>query len=282
LTGVLSLAAIGVVKALVPDPPAAPRRAGPAAARISADLLRLNVGIFVLHIVLYAMFVVVPPLLVASGWPLVEHWKIYLPVLGASFVAMVPAVLYADRRNRPKPVLLASVALLGAVLLLLAVSAAGTLRLALLMFGFFAAFNVLEAMLPALVSRLAPTHGRGFAIGVYNTTQTLGVFFGGLVGGGVAKYYGPAAVFATAAVLCGLWFLVALGMREPRRAVNDLSSLTFSIAAGVDLEGLDRALAAVPGVREAEVLGEQRIARLKVVAGEWDEGTVRKLVSGEA
>jgi hypothetical protein len=89
-------------------------------------------------------------------------------------------------------------------------------------------------------------------------------------------------VFGTSAVLCGLWFATALGMRPPaRRAVNDLASLTFSIASGVKLDGLDRALAAVRGVREAEVLGEQRIARLKVVSGEWDEGRVRQLVSGE-
>ena len=141
--------------------------------------------------------------------------------------------------------------------------------------------RVLEAMLPALVSRFAPAHGRGFAIGVYNTTQTLGVFFGGLIGGAVAKHWSPAAVFGTGAVLCGLWFAAALGMRAPRRAVNGLSSLTFTIASGVNLDGLGEALTRVQGVREAEVLGEQRIARLKVVPGEWDEGSVRKLVSGE-
>jgi MFS family permease len=286
LTGALSLAAIAVVKYLVPDPPPRPASGEPpSAARrgqlIDRELLRLNAGIFVLHIVLYAMFVVVPPMLVGAGWPLAEHWKIYLPVLGVSFILMVPAVLYADRRNRPKPVLLGAVALLGGTLAALAGGEAGSVGLALLMLGFFVAFNILEAMLPALVSRTAPAHGRGLAIGVYNTTQTLGVFFGGLVGGTVAKHFGPAAVFGTSAVLCGLWFAVALGMRPPRRAVNDLSSLTFSIASGVNLDGLDRALAGVRGVREAEVLGEQRIARLKVVTGEWDEGRVRKLVSGE-
>jgi MFS family permease len=285
LTGVLALGAMAVVRYFVPEPPAPARREvlAPAARGplIGAELLRLNAGIFVLHIVLYAMFVVVPPLLVRAGWPLAEHWKIYLPVLAVSFVLMVPAVLYADRRNRPKPVLLGAVALLGLALAALAAGEAGSAVLAGLMVAFFVAFNILEAMLPALVSRLAPTHGRGLAIGVYNTTQTLGVFFGGLIGGAVAKHFGPSGVFAIAAVLCGLWFVVALGMRAPRRSVNDLSSLTFSIASGVNLDGLDRALAAVRGVREAEVLGEQRIARLTVVAGEWDEGSVRKLVSGE-
>ena len=150
-----------------------------------------------------------------------------------------------------------------------------------LMLGFFVAFNILEAMLPALVSRMAPGHRRGFAIGVYNTTQTLGVFFGGLIGGALAEHFGPAGVFLTGAVLCALWLVVASGMRGPRQPVNDLSSLTFSIASGVDLDGLRVALARVQGVREAHVLGDERIARLKVVPGEWDEGRVRKLVSGE-
>jgi MFS family permease len=286
LTGALSLAAMAVVKFFVPDAALRPRSEPSVAAHpsrlLDRELLRLNMGIFVLHIVLYAMFVVVPPLLVRAGWPLAAHWKIYLPTLAVSFVLMVPAILYADRRNRPKPVLLAAVALLGATLAALAASGSGSLGLAAAMLGFFVGFNILEAMLPALISRMAPAHGRGLAIGVYNTTQTLGVFFGGLVGGAVAKHYGPAAVFGTSAVLCGLWFATALGMRPPaRRAVNDLASLTFSIASGVNLDGLDRALAAVRGVREAEVLGEQRIARLKVVSGEWDEGRVRQLVSGE-
>jgi MFS family permease len=285
LTGVLSLAAIAVVHYLVPDPaaaaPRAPEGGGVGSRLIDAQLVRLNFGIFVLHIVLYAMFVVVPPMLVHAGWPLAEHWKVYLPVLAVSFLLMVPAILYADRRNRPKPVLLGAVALLALTLAALGAGQSGSARLALLMLGFFVAFNILEAMLPALVSRMAPGHRRGFAIGVYNTTQTLGVFFGGLIGGGVAEHYGARAVFGTAAVLCVLWFVVALGMRDPRRPVNDLSSLTFTIASGVDIDRLGEALARVQGVRRAEVLGEQRIARVTVVTGEWDEGSVRKLVSGE-
>jgi MFS family permease len=283
LTGVLALAGIALVRYYVPDPPPARQapRAGSRRGVLDAEMLRLNVGIFVLHIVLYAMFVVVPPLLVREGLPLAQHWQVYLPVVGASFVLMVPAILYADRRNRPKPVLLGAVALLAGIEALLAAVDLRLAALAVLMLGFFVAFNVLEAMLPALVSRVAPAHGRGLAIGVYNTTQTLGVFFGGLIGGAVAQHYGPSAVFGTGAVLCGLWFAAALGMRGPSRPVNDLTSLTLTIASGVDLDGLDEALARVHGVREAEVLGEQRIARLKVVPGEWDEGRARKLVSGE-
>jgi predicted MFS family arabinose efflux permease len=218
VTGLLSLVAIGVVKYEVPDPPGATRSRSrrPGAGRgglLDAELLRLNAGIFVLHIVLYAMFVVVPPLLVEAGLALPDHWKLYLPVVLASFVLMVPAILYADRRNRPKPVLLGAVALLLCAEALLGAVHGGIAAIAALMLVFFVAFNVLEAMLPSLVSRLAPAQGRGLAIGVYNTTQTLGVFFGGLLGGWVAGHHGTSGVFVVCAVLVALWLGVAAGMR---------------------------------------------------------------------
>jgi len=217
LNGVLCFVAIGVVKALVPDVPAHARPPeGPGTARIALldpELARLNVGIFVLHIVLYAMFVVLPPLLVRDGLPLPEHWQVYLPVVLVSFVFMVPAVLYADRRNRSKSVMLGAVGLLAVAEAALAAFEPGVMTLALLMLVFFAAFNVLEALLPSLVSRLAPARGRGVAIGVYNTAQTLGVFFGGLLGGWVARHHGTTAVFVVCAALVLLWLAVAVGMR---------------------------------------------------------------------
>jgi MFS family permease len=285
LTGCLCLAAIAVVKYLVPEPTRlSPDRKGKGATRESLlhpELLRLNLGIFVLHIVLYGMFVVVPPMLVASGLAIAEHWKLYLPAVVGSFILMVPLILYADRRNQPKPVFIGAVALLVAVEAALAAMQGGLIALGLLMLGFFVAFNALEALLPSLVSRIAPAQGRGVAIGVYNTTQTIGVFIGGVLGGWVAEHYGARAVFATCALLSVLWLVGALGMRPPGRPVNDFSSLTFSIESGVNLEGLREALTAVRGVREAEVLAHERIARLKVVPGQWDESSVRKLVTGE-
>jgi MFS family permease len=283
LTGLLCLGAIGVVKGLVPE---APLRAGPPPAggalraALSRELLRVNLGIFVLHLVQMAMFVVVPLQLVAAGLELPDHWKLYLPVVLVSFAFMVPPILHADRRNRPKPVLLGAIALLIAVQLFLPF-ADGVLAHAVAILAFFVAFNILEALLPSLISRLAPAAARGTAIGVYNTTQTLGLFFGGLAGGALAKYYGAGAVYILCALLSILWLAAALRMRPPA-AVNEVSSLTFSIESGVNLEGLSEALAAVRGVREAEVLARERIARLKVVPEQWDEGMVRKLLTGES
>jgi MFS family permease len=223
LVGVLSLAAIWLVAALVPD--AAPHvRAAPGsgslAQALQPELLRLNFGIFALHLAQMAMFVVLPPLMVEAGLALAAHWKLYLPVLLVSFAIMLPPVLYADRRNRPRPVLVGSVALLVAVQAGLALSGPSLAALALLLLAFFVAFNVLEALLPSLVSRIAPAHARGAAIGVYNTTQTLGLFFGGLAGGWLATHWGRAAVFWACAAGSLAWLVLAAGMRSPARAVN--------------------------------------------------------------
>jgi MFS family permease len=219
IVGVLSLAAIWLVAAVVPDAPPQPRPApGMAglAEALSPELLRLNFGIFALHVVQMAMFVVVPTMLVGAGLPLDDHWRLYLPVVLGSFAAMLPPVLYADRRDRPRPVLVGSVALLTVVQAALAVFGSGVWPMAALLFFFFVAFNVLEAMLPALVSRIAPARARGTAIGVYNTAQTLGLFFGGLGGGWIAGRYGANTVFGACALLALAWLAVAAGMQAPR------------------------------------------------------------------
>jgi MFS family permease len=221
IVGLLSIAAIWVVAAAVPDAPPQPRPAPGIAGLAEAlgpELLRLNFGIFVLHMVQMAMFVVVPTLLVSAGLALAEHWMLYLPVVLASFAVMVPPILYADRRNRPKPVMVGAVALLCAVLAGMALASGSVIAMALLLFAFFVAFNVLEALLPSLVSRVAPARARGTAIGVYNTAQTLGLFFGGLGGGWIAGRYGAGAVFGACAVLAMAWLALAAGMASPQRA----------------------------------------------------------------
>jgi MFS family permease len=231
LTGVLALAAIAVVIWLVPEAPARVHAAevtGGGALRealLDPQLLRLNAGIFVLHSVQMAMFVVVPPLLVASGLPLQSHWKMYLPVVLASFALMLPLVLHADRRNAGRGVMLGAIALLVLAEGGYAVTGPRIALHALLLLAFFTAFNVLEALIPSLVSRIAPEHARGTAIGLYNTTQTLGLFCGGLAGGWIAQRYGPAAVFGACAALALGWLALAAGMRP----VNRIGAESFTM-----------------------------------------------------
>ena len=232
LVGALSLAAIWLVTAVVPEPP--PRvHAAPvpvaAAIAMQPELLRLNFGIFALHAMQMAMFVVLPGVLRDAGLPLVNHWAFYLPVVLASFACMIPAVFFADRRNRPRPVMLGAVALLATVYALLTFAPFGVLGLAALMLGFFAAFNVLEAMIPALVTRHAPAASRGAVIGVYNTMQTLGLFFGGLAGGWLAARFGATGIFAACILVSMAWLALAFGMRAPPRigAVNGGTGLAL-------------------------------------------------------
>jgi MFS family permease len=238
-TGLLSFIAIWVLFAAVPKAPERPAHVEPPRARDlpallgQAELMRLNLGIFVLHVSQMAMFVVVPPLLVEAGLPLTSHWKFYLPVVLVSFVFMVPAVFYADRRSHHKTVLLATVLLLALVETGLALAPDRIMPLAGLMLAFFVAFNVLEALLPSLVSRIAPAHARGTAIAVYNTTQTLGLFVGGALGGWLARHHGPIGVFSLCAVLAVLWLLAAAGMRPVvARRVNELAKSDVSHSGG--------------------------------------------------
>jgi MFS family permease len=141
-----------------------------------------------------------------------------------SFVLMVPPIMVADRRNQQKAVMAGAVALMLGVQAALAF-AHGLVALIVLLLLFFAAFNVLEAMLPSLVSRIAPERARGSAIGVYNTTQTMGLFAGGLAGGWMAKHFGASAVFALGAALMLAWLVLVAGMRP----VNPSKSRSLTV-----------------------------------------------------
>lgn len=190
-----------------------------------AGLFRLNVGVFVLHTVQLAMWIAIPALLVRAGLDKSQHWYVYLPTVLASFVVLAMTLFPLERRGYLRAVFLASVALIALVQLglLLAVDQPTLGVLAVLLFVFFCGFNVLEASQPSMVSRMAPAHARGAALGVYNTLQSLGLFAGGAVGGWLAKNVGVGGVFAACAGLMLIWLAVAWPMRAPapRRSAEE-------------------------------------------------------------
>ena len=215
MTAILALAAIGLVTQVVPPPPPPPQGPRPPFREVLFDtrLLRLNFGIFTLHMVQMAMFVVVPGLLLRYGdLPLASHWKIYLPAVLASFVLMVPAIIYAEKRNQVKPVFIFAIALLAATLLVMWSGSRNFTVIAGGLLSFFVAFNILEAMLPSLISRIAPPNAKGAALGVYNTTQAFGLFLGGALGGWLVKNYDAGAVFLSGTAMAVLWLLAAATM----------------------------------------------------------------------
>jgi MFS family permease len=224
LTGALAIVAIGVVLRVVPAAPALPRRPGWASfveVLAHRQLLRLNAGVFALHLMQTAMWVLLPGALVRSGGlPLGEHWKVYLPAVLVSFVVMVPAIIAAEKRGRMKLVFNAAIALLVAVELGFGFVAGSLAALALWLTLFFVSFNILEATQPSLISRLAPPHAKGAALGVYNTTQSLGLFLGGVLGGALAKQAGAQAVWLAGALLAAAWLVVGLTMIVPPARVR--------------------------------------------------------------
>lgn len=280
LTSVLAFLGIVVLYRWVPTPVVQRRHADTGTVpgqmgRVLRDpqLLRLDLGIFVLHNALTAMFVVVPVVLVdQAGLPSAEHWKIYLPVMLASALCMVPLIVLAERKGRMRGVFVGAVLALVLAELLLAQGHSSLMLLISGLFIFFTGFNFLEAALPSLVSRMAPAGSKGTAIGVYATFEFTGVFTGGALGGWLHGAYGPGGVFAFAAGLMGLWFLLALGMRVPAKLMT--RTLKVSARGPEEAAAIARRLGAIAGVSEAVVVPDQGLAYLKVDGNALDEGAL--------
>jgi MFS family permease len=287
LTGVLALTAIWVVIVWVPDPAAshfhADAQANPARLKDvlrNPQLLRLDFGIFSLHAAQMAMFVVVPVALKNSGLAADHHWAVYLPVLLGSFLLMVPAIIYGEKYGRMKPVFVGAVTLMLLAQLGLAFGINHFWGIVWALFFYFVAFNLLEASLPSLISKLAPASAKGTAMGVYNTFQALGLFFGGVFGGWLAQHVGFHAVFLFCVALMAIWLPVSLSMTPPPAIKTRMFRVGVMPADQAAL--LKTQLAAVAGVVEAVVLGDEGVAMLKVSIKGWDESSARSLLEATA
>lgn len=217
MTAILALAAIGLVTHVVP--PAPPPAPGPKVpfreVLTNPHLLRLNFGIFSLHMLQMSIFVVMPRLLIDAGdLPLSAHWKVYLPAVLLSFAAMIPAIVFAEKRHKVRTVFLGAIALLLFTLLGLYFGHTSFFGIVVGLFGFFIAFNILEAMLPSLISRTAPARAKGAALGVYNTTQAFGLFLGGALAGWLSKNFGVGSVFIGGILMAAVWLSIARAMPE--------------------------------------------------------------------
>ncbi|MDE2460607.1 MAG: MFS transporter [Gammaproteobacteria bacterium] len=230
LTAILAALGILVLYALVPREASRQVHADaePVPAlfkRVLADreLQRLDLGIFIQHAVLTASFLSVPFVLRQSGIVLHDQWVVYLPVLVVSVIFLVPLIMLAER-GRMKAVFLGSVLLLVAAQLMLLFSRASLPLVLAALVVFFTGFNVLESVLPSLISRRAPADAKGTAMGLYSSSQFLGIFAGGALGGWIEGVWGLDGVFGFCAVLAALWCVVALFMQAPAMAHHDVQS----------------------------------------------------------
>ncbi len=270
LTAILAIGGIAVVKYVVPDPVKSTfhRDAEPVPAQFKAilgdrQLLRLDFGIFALHMTLTATFVILPlALRDHAGLDVGSHWLVYLAVMVISMGVMVPFIIHAEKKRRMKQVFVGSVAFICIAQLCLAWSYTSVTGIVVSLLIFFIAFNVLEASLPSLISKTAPPDKKGTAMGVYSSSQFFGAFIGGVSGGWLYGEFGIASVFMFSAVVAFVWCLLAATMNNPKYLG------TYMIKLG-DINEEKAALLAtqltkITGVAEVVVVAEDGVAYLKV------------------
>ena len=285
LTAILAAAGILLLHLAVPQPGRSilhrdtePVRGYFAAVLRDTQLLRLDLGVFMLHMILTASFVVLPfSLRDYVHMPSVNHWHIYLPVLLISMVVMVPLVVLAEKYRHIKRVYVLAIALVAVAqseLSLFHHTLAG-IFLGLLLF--FLAFNVLEALLPSLIVKFAPADKKGTAMGVYSTSQFGGAFIGGVTGGAVYGELGVAAVFLFCAAVAVIWVVVAATMQTPKYLSNFMLHIGALDAAGCQevVEGLQ----GMPGVHEVIVVPDEGAVYLKIDSRESDKQALEAYVN---
>jgi MFS family permease len=281
----VGLALIGIVitQWVVPNPPrlrvhrdaeTVPGLIG--AALRNGQLLRLDLGIFVLHAMLTASFLVVPGLLRATlDIPARGQWVVYLPLLVVSVIVMLPAIIVAEKYRRMKGVFVISVAVLVLSQVTLYFGSGNLFVLLAALTVFFSAFNVMEASLPSLITKVAPPDAKGTAMGLYSSLQFLGVFVGGVVGGLANQHAGSAGVFALTAIAALVWLVAAATMAQPSYLTTRL--LPLADEKTKDCESLAARLRQVPGVAEAVVVPGERLAYLKVDSAVYDAALAQSL-----
>jgi len=274
----LALVGIAITQFVVPSPPrlrvhrdaeAVPALLG--AVLRNRELLRLDIGIFALHAMLTASFLVVPDLLRGTvGVAVHDQWIVYLPVLLVSIAAMVPAIIVAEKYRRMKGVFIGAVMTLVASQIMLFYGSGDVFVLLAALIVFFSAFNVMEASLPSLISKVAPPDVKGTAMGVYSSLQFLGIFVGGVIGGMAHQHGGSPGVFVLTTVLAVIWLIAAAGMAQPSYLTTRLVPIAENKLSGA--ADLAAKLRQVPGVAEAVIIAEEGVAYLKVDTKTFDAG----------
>jgi MFS family permease len=226
------------------------------------QLSRLNLGVFVLHMTLTACFVTLPKQIIESGLALQQHWQLYLPVLLGSFFLMVPFMIIAIKKQQEKNMFSAAVLLMALSLALMWYFALSFWSLVLFIVMFFAAFNYLEATMPSMLSRLAPAGVKGSAMGIYSSSQFLGAFAGGLLGGAISTLYNEQVIFLVMALMTLVWFIAATGMKPLKKSKS--YSLSTNISNEQQADEVAELLINMPGVLEATLVQSEAVAYLKV------------------
>ncbi|MHB1513960.1 MAG: MFS transporter [Acidiferrobacter sp.] len=280
-TAVLGVVAMGIVVGVVPAPRSHLRHRdiGVETASFSKvlgnpELLRIDLGIFIMQFVLTSNFVALPVVLAHTTHVATDKsWELYLPIMVFAFLAMIPFIIIAEQKRKMRQILLGAITVLGLANLTNIYVDRSLVAMGINLLFFFTAFSVLEATLPSLVAKIAPVSQKGTAMGAYSTSQFLGVFAGGTIGGLLKGAWGVNADFLACACLALLWLFVARKMPEPQY----LSSYVLPINAPdpAAARTLQASLAAIRGVAEVAVVADEGAAYLKIDRAVVDEAELR-------
>lgn len=285
LTGILTVASIGVVAFMTPDPEfsklhedtqAQPARIGEVLK--NRQLLNLDFGIFALHAAQMALFTALPFAMTQLGLEKIQHWKVYLPSTVAGLVVMVPLIIIGETRNRLKQVFILGIVCIAAAQIGLLSGMHSIWLITVYLIVYFIGFNVLEASLPSMVSKIAPSDLKGTAMGVYNTMQSVGLFAGGAAGGLLFQKYGFVGVFAFCSTLMLLWLILAVLSPAPK-PVKNLSYPVGSVWQG-NQEGLYRALSGLEGVEDISFSFDRQTVYIKVLQKGFDQAAAEDIIIG--
>ncbi|EKD70187.1 MAG: hypothetical protein ACD_46C00608G0005 [uncultured bacterium] len=230
---------------------------------IAPELAKLNIGIFILHAIFTASFIVIPITLTQfAGLSANQQWHFYLPSLLIAFVISLMLIGFAERKQRVKPYFLIGILMLLIAEICLFLS---LIHHALIIFGlgfFFTGFSLLEAFLPSLVSRTAPATRKGSALGIYSCAQFSGIFAGGVLGGWIYGKFSFSGVYLFCLALAFIWLILAYFMQPPRYLVMQM--LRFLPAKHPDWESIAEHLRNIPGMAEVTFIAEESMAYLKM------------------
>ena len=177
------------------------------------ELLALDFSIFSLHLILAAGFIVMPLLIMENQIvSMLDNWQLYLPAVLLSFLGMIPLIIISEKFKKTKYILLISILLLiSSQIIFFSLNLNFKVFLVTLTI-FFVAFNTVEALLPSLLSRTASASKRGLAMGIFSTSQFLGTFIGGAIGGFIYDIYNLNSVFLFTIFVAIIWWLLILFM----------------------------------------------------------------------
>lgn len=239
------------------------------------QLWPLNIGIFILHALMVAIFVAIPLQLKQQGLAAEQHSWVYLPVLVAAFILMVPFIIVAEKRRKMKSVVLTGAGVIALTLFLMSM-ADSLWHWVVLLLLYFWGFNLMEASLPSWLSKVAPAGAKGSAMGIYSSMQFLGAFVGGSLGGWILADFDREILFVGLALLMIIWAVIIWLTSPPQH----LTSVRMAVRNTTSERQLKQ-LTALTGVSEVSLLASEGAIYLKVSAEAFDMNQASAIINSE-